>query len=104
MKRLLSAILLVLGMLLPINFAANAEVLSVSQDRLTGYNRSLFKLWIDADRDGCNTRAEVLIEEAIEKPKVGAKCVISGGKWLSPYDAKVRTKISELDIDHLIEF
>jgi hypothetical protein len=91
-----------IGLLLPINQSANADVLTVSQDQLTGYNRSLFKHWIDVDKDGCNTRAEVLIEEAIVKPKVGKKCALTGGKWRSPYDGKSTTKASDLDIDHVV--
>jgi hypothetical protein len=74
----------------------------VAEDKATGYDRSLFKHWIDADKDGCNTRAEVLIEEAIVKPKVGLKCKLTGGKWLSAYDGKTVTNSSLLDVDHMV--
>lgn len=76
--------------------------LVVAADHTTGYNRALFKHWIDADKNGCNTRAEVLIEEAITKPKVGAKCTLTGGKWLSAYDGKSVSKASDLDVDHMV--
>ena len=102
MKRLWLSAALLLGLLLPISQPASADVLSVTQDQLSGYNRSLFKHWIDDDKDGCDTRAEVLIEEAIVKPKIGKKCALTGGKWISPYDAKTREKASDLDIDHLV--
>ena len=102
MKRIGISIVLMFGLLLPSNQPANADVLTASQDKLTGYNRSLFKHWIDDDKDGCDTRAEVLIEEAIVKPKIGKKCALTGGKWISPYDAKTREKASDLDIDHLV--
>ena len=69
---------------------------------MSGHNRSLFKLWIDADKNGCDIRKEVLIEEAVVKPKKGAKCVLTGGKWISPYDGISYTKDSSLDIDHLV--
>ena len=59
--------------------AASAIELVVAQDHQGTYSRSLFKHWIDEDRDGCNTRAEVLIEEAIVKPKIGKKCALKGG-------------------------
>jgi len=45
---------------------------------------------------------EVLIEEAIVKPKIGKKCVLTGGKWRSQYDKLVTTNPRKLDIDHLI--
>ena len=81
---------------------AESIQLVVAADHTTGYNRALFKHWIDADKNGCNTRAEVLIEEAITKPKVGAKCTLTGGKWLSAYDGKSVSKASDLDVDHMV--
>jgi hypothetical protein len=82
--------------------SANTLQLTVAEDKTTGYKRSAFKHWIDADRNGCNTRAEVLIEEAIVKPKVGTKCKLTGGKWLSVYDGKTITNASQLDVDHMV--
>jgi len=67
-----------------------------------GYERSLFKHWIDEDRDGCDTRKEVLIAEAIIKPSVSKGCLLSGGAWLSAYDGKKITNSSDLDIDHVV--
>ena len=47
---------------------ATDGVLYIDSDYLQGYDRKLFKNPIDEDRDGCDTRAEVLIEEAVTKP------------------------------------
>lgn len=102
MKRLLLVISICLGLLAPNAMSANADSLTIQEDHLTGYSRSLFKLWIDADKDGCNTRAEVLISEAVVKPKIGKRCALTGGKWISPYDGKVTTNARALDIDHLV--
>jgi hypothetical protein len=74
----------------------------LSEDKDVGYNRSFFKHWIDANKNGCDTRAEVLISEAVVKPKVDKKCKITGGKWLSAYDNKSVTNASLLDVDHLV--
>jgi hypothetical protein len=82
--------------------AAEKITLVMTADQIGGYSRNLFKHWIDVDKDGCNTRYEVLIAEAIVKPKVGARCYLTGGKWRSPYDGKVFTNPTGLDIDHMI--
>ena len=76
--------------------------LTVAADQLSGYERSLFKHWIDADKDRCDTRKEVLIQEAVELPKLGRGCVLNGGQWISSYDAIATTDYSTLDIDHMI--
>lgn len=68
----------------------------------TGYSRDLFRHWVDADGDGCDTRDEVLIAEAEEAPSVGASCSLSGGRWYSYYDGVSQTSASALDIDHLV--
>ena len=98
-----SAVILALAMLFQLQpVSANASELVVAQDYQGAYSRSAFKHWIDEDRNGCNTRAEVLIAEAVVKPKVGKKCKITRGKWLSAYDGKTLKKASQLDVDHMI--
>ena len=76
--------------------------LTVAADQLSGYERSLFNHWIDADKDRCDTRKEVLIQEAVELPKLGRGCVLNGGQWISSYDALATNDYSTLDIDHMI--
>jgi hypothetical protein len=76
--------------------------LTVATEIRTGYNRSLFPLWIDADGDGCNTRYEVLIDEATTAPSVGSGCSLTGGRWYSYYDNAYYTLTSDLDIDHMV--
>src|SRR3954452_15958871 len=74
--------------------------LPVASETPTGYVRDKFQLWIDADRDCQNTRAEVLVSES----KVGTTggCTIRTGRWFSYYDRKTWTQASSLDIDHLV--
>jgi hypothetical protein len=76
--------------------------LAVATEVRTGYDRDLFRHWIDADSDGCNTRYEVLISEADDAPAVGAGCSLTGGRWYSYYDNASYTAISDLDIDHMV--
>ena len=66
MKKLLPFIL-VLGFIFPIQPAnADAPIRSeyLAAEYEGGYDRTLFKHWIDADKNGCDTRQEVLISEA----------------------------------------
>jgi hypothetical protein len=76
--------------------------LTVATEVRTGYARSLFPLWIDADGDGCNTRYEVLIAEATTTPTIGSGCSLSGGRWYSYYNNAYYTLPSDLDIDHMV--
>lgn len=103
-KRFVLALVLSLGVIIPSPQLASAGdgILFISTDQLEGYDRARFKLWVDANKNGCDTRAEVLISEAIVKPKKAAKCKLTGGKWLSSYDGIKYTDASKLDIDHLV--
>ena len=76
--------------------------LTVAADQLSGYERSLFKHWIDADKDRCDTRKEVLIQEAVVVPKLSSGCVFNGGQWISPYEGLPTSDYSTLDIDHMV--
>lgn len=68
----------------------------------TGYDRALFPHWIDADGDGCDTRREVLIAEAVEPPSIGAGCYLTGGRWLSLYGGIETTDPGTFDLDHVV--
>jgi hypothetical protein len=63
---------------------------------------SLWKTQIDADRDGCNTRMKVLLDEAVQPPAVTGRCILSGGRWYSWYDNTFIDSPRGLDIDHLV--
>lgn len=67
-----------------------------------GYDRDLFRHWVDADGDGCDTRDEVLIAESRTTVTVGDSCAISGGQWYSYYDQRTWTDSGRVDIDHLV--
>jgi hypothetical protein len=68
----------------------------------TTYDRDLFRHWIDADGDGCDTRAEVLIAESSTSTGRTGTCTITSGSWLSRYDGVRFTTASSLDIDHMV--
>ena len=66
------------------------------------YLRAKFGGWNDADRDGENTRAEVLKKESRITASVSAGGTVKGGKWVSAYDNTIVTKASRMDVDHMI--
>ncbi|HIW63010.1 MAG TPA: proprotein convertase P-domain-containing protein [Candidatus Stackebrandtia excrementipullorum] len=76
--------------------------LPVADEQRDGYDRDLFKHWIDEDGDGCNTRYEVLIEEAVTAPTVDDDCKLTGGEWYSYFDDKTVDSPSGIGIDHFI--
>lgn len=109
----LSAFFLALGIVnasaadKPVEFAsldAAIKALKVAPDVRDGYARSKFKHWSDLDKNGCNTRNDVIILEALVKPKVdkGCKIVANTGKWYSAYDGVEVTNFSALDVDHMV--
>jgi hypothetical protein len=81
---------------------AGVASLPVATEVRTGYSRDLFPHWVDADGDGCNTRYEVLIAEAVRTPSVGSGCTLSGGRWYSYYDNAYWTAPADLDVDHFV--
>lgn len=65
------------------------------------YNREDWGNWIDEDKDGLNTRDEVLVEESLIKPVISNNKVVYG-KWFDKYTGKYFTNPRDLDIDHLV--
>ncbi|GAA2330331.1 hypothetical protein Scani_34080 [Streptomyces caniferus] len=76
--------------------------LKVAREVRSGYERDKFHLWTDADHNGCDTRKEVLLAEAVKKPRQGKSCKLTGGSWRSYYDDKTVTDARKLDIDHVV--
>ncbi|MFE5591208.1 HNH endonuclease family protein [Streptomyces sp. NPDC056549] len=80
------------------------EYIPIAAEHREGYSRTLYKHWnkgLDPS-DGCNTRKEVILAEAVEAPQVAAGCVLTGGSWVSKYDNVVVTDAARLDVDHFV--
>ncbi|MFE6031360.1 HNH endonuclease family protein [Streptomyces niveus] len=86
----------------PMSQAQSIDLLPVGVEDRTGYERTKFKHWVDADKDGCSTRAEVLISESRIKPTVEARCKVVAGEWYSYYDGVTVTSPSGVQIDHMV--
>jgi hypothetical protein len=79
-------------------------VLPTGDEDRTGYRADAFGDrggGLDAG-DGCATREEVLIAEAVEAPAVGARCALTGGRWVSYYDGQAVTSAAALVVDHVV--
>lgn len=85
-----------------LTLTAAIEAIPDGDERRDGYERDSFRHWIDEDDDGCETRAEVLLEEATTKPVQGDRCKLTGGVWMSYYDEVEVTDAKKLDIDHMV--
>lgn len=84
------------------NASSELAKVKLSPEYTVGYDRSLFPHWKDLDRDGCDTRKEVLIRDSRTPAIVGSSCVVSSGTWYSPYDGATWTNPSDVDIDHVV--
>ena len=78
--------------------------LAVAAEDRTGYDRTLFRHWIDADGDCQTTRAEVLIAETLAPVTftTTGNCTVATGQWFSYYDGITETVASNIDIDHMV--
>ena len=84
------------------SFDALIAQLNVESEFIGGYDRSLFRHWVDDSGNGCDTRREVLIDESLTPVSISAGCVISGGSWFSNFDGITTTDASSFDIDHFV--
>ncbi|MEH3034532.1 MAG: HNH endonuclease family protein [Aeromicrobium erythreum] len=106
---LLTAILVATLLVVPPASAATVSAQSLlddltttSESHTTTYDRDLFNHWVDADGDGCDTRAEVLKDESSVATGHTGTCTITSGSWTSPYDGVKVTSAGDLDIDHMV--
>jgi hypothetical protein len=67
------------------------DSLRVEEEHATGYDRALFRHWDDEDRDGCDTRCEVLTSQ-----------MSADGSWFSEWDGATESDTSLIHIDHVV--
>ena len=82
---------------------ASAFTLSVSEatNAIPRYKRDHWKHWIDQDGDCHNTRAEVLLDEALG-PVALDGCRVVSGQWIDLYTGIAVSDASVLDVDHMV--
>lgn len=67
------------------------DSLTVAPETSGGYDRDLFPHWDDDDRDGCDTRCDVLTSQRL-----------ADGSWFSEWDGATETDSSLVHIDHVV--
>ncbi|MEE4493593.1 HNH endonuclease family protein [Streptomyces sp. BE230] len=85
-----------------LTLADGIQRLPLAAESREGYERTKFKHWVDADKDSCNTRAEVLISESRVPATVETGCKVTAGEWYSYYDGVTVAAPGGLDIDHMV--
>ncbi|MFF1506390.1 HNH endonuclease [Streptomyces sp. NPDC058326] len=82
---------------------ALAELTEAAEDT-AGYKETAFPHWNQGldPADGCDTRGEVLVAEAVDAPKTGKDCALTEGMWTSYYDGQNVTDPALLRVDHLV--
>lgn len=92
------------GLRAPLPLFEAIDRLPVAVEHREGYRRDHYKHWNKGliASDGCDTRREVILTEAVEAPQVAAGCKLTGGSWRSPYDNLVVTDAGRLDVDHFV--
>lgn len=76
--------------------------LAVRKETPLGFSRARFRTWLDRDRDGCTTRGEVLLAEAVAPPTVLSSCRVASGRWFSRLDGVRTADVGRLGIEHLV--
>jgi hypothetical protein len=66
---------------------------------MRGYSRARFPHWASTG-DNCDVRDSVLRRDGSVIRLRG--CNVVGGRWLSPYDERVVTVVSMVDVDHMV--
>lgn len=67
------------------------------------YYRKDWKHWIDADHNCINTRHEILKKRSLVPVTLSKNgCSVKTGEWDDYYYPEKMTKLSDIDIDHLV--
>ncbi|MDQ4125445.1 MAG: HNH endonuclease family protein [Actinomycetota bacterium] len=87
----------------PAAVAVLSELVVAPEAAGEDYDREAFNHWVDADKDGCDTRQEVLLLESRAQTTLEpSRCRVATGEWHSMYDGVVVTNPTTLDIDHMV--
>lgn len=75
------------------------QLVVATQGSMAGYRRDRFPHWRRTG-ENCDVRDSVLARDAESLRTDG--CNVVGGRWVSPYDRRILTDPSLVDVDHLV--
>jgi hypothetical protein len=78
------------------------DALPVRDEYQLGYSRYRFGLWRDDDNNGCTSRDEVLVRDAVESVSRTKPCDIVAGEWRSLYEDAVVNDPDAMTVDHVV--
>lgn len=81
--------------------------LPVTAPHKVGYSPYKFiskKQWAAKDRNGCTLVQRMVITAATVRPKVGKKCTITGGSWLTNFGTKTVTDAKQVHVVPVTSF
>jgi hypothetical protein len=81
--------------------------LPVTAPHPAGYSPYKFiskKQWAAKDRNGCTLVQRMVITAATVRPKVGKKCTITGGSWLTNFGTKTVTDAKQVHVVPVMSF
>lgn len=66
------------------------------------FERKDWPHWQDLDKDGEDTRQEILKRDSLATTSIGDNGLISKGLWACPYTGRVIRAAKRIDVDHVI--
>lgn len=76
--------------------------MSLFGQSIPDFDRHAWPHWMDADRDGEDTRQEVLGRDSLVPVTRNDRGSITHGLWCCPYTGRVITEARKVDVDHVI--
>jgi hypothetical protein len=73
-----------------------------TQTAIGAYNRDSWKHWSDLDKDGRDTRYEMLEDNSKTKVIKDKKGKILRGQWVGVYTGRVLNKTGQVHVDHVV--
>lgn len=77
------------------------DIWPFNNNSIPEFDRHAWPHWVDADRDGEDTRQEILARDSLI-PVVRERGRITGGLWVCLYTGRVIRDARKIDVDHVV--